>query len=99
MQAEQLAEDVERVVVVNSEEELDSKLKADAAKLLVLLSTVTWCRPCKSLKRPLEVIFWLGCNLQTARSAGLQSRLQRAMGSSPKVANSFFLSTRDCRLL
>ena len=55
MQAEQPAEDMERVVVVNSEEELDNKLKADAAKLLVLLSTVTWCRPCKSLKRPLEV--------------------------------------------
>ena len=45
----------EKVVVLDSEEELDSKLKDDAAKLIVLLSTVTWCRPCKTLKRPLEV--------------------------------------------
>ncbi|KAK9842761.1 hypothetical protein WJX74_001948 [Apatococcus lobatus] len=52
--AEQPAEEKERVVIVNSEEELDEKLKADATKLLVLLSTVTWCRPCKTLKRPLE---------------------------------------------
>ncbi len=43
------------MVVLDSEEELDSKLKDDAAKLIVLLSTVTWCRPCKTLKRPLEV--------------------------------------------
>ena len=55
MQAEAEGEGEERVVVVNSEEELDEKLKADAAKLVVLLSTVTWCRPCKTLKRPLEV--------------------------------------------
>ncbi|KAK9861221.1 hypothetical protein WJX84_009103 [Apatococcus fuscideae] len=50
--AEQPAEEKERVVIVNSEEELDEKLKADATKLLVLLSTVTWCRPCKNPQTP-----------------------------------------------
>jgi hypothetical protein len=43
------------VVEIESEEELDSMLAEDSESLTVLLASLTWCRPCKTLAKPLQV--------------------------------------------
>jgi hypothetical protein len=39
---------------IESEEELDALLAAEPGTLTVLLASLTWCRPCKSLAKPLQ---------------------------------------------
>ena len=43
------------VVEIESEEELDKILQEDKDSLIVLLGSLTWCRPCKTLAKPLQV--------------------------------------------
>jgi hypothetical protein len=43
------------VVEIESEEELDKILQEDKNSLIVLLGSLTWCRPCKTLAKPLQV--------------------------------------------
>ena len=43
------------VVEIESEEELDKILQEDRESLIVLLGSLTWCRPCKTLAKPLQV--------------------------------------------
>lgn len=43
------------VVEIESEEELDTLLREDSESLTVLLASLTWCRPCKTLAKPLQV--------------------------------------------
>lgn len=38
-----------------SEAELDEVLQKDSGKLVVLMASMTWCRPCKGLQRPYQV--------------------------------------------
>ncbi|KAK9917519.1 hypothetical protein WJX75_005258 [Coccomyxa subellipsoidea] len=42
------------VVEIESEEELDTLLREDSESLTVLLASLTWCRPCKTLAKPLQ---------------------------------------------
>lgn len=42
---------------IESEEELDALLSEDSESLTVLLASLTWCRPCKTLAKPLQVCF------------------------------------------
>ena len=43
------------VVEIESEDELDKILQEDKDSLIVLLGSLTWCRPCKTLAKPLQV--------------------------------------------
>ena len=43
------------IVEIESEEELDSILQERKDTLIVLLGSLTWCRPCKTLAKPLQV--------------------------------------------
>lgn len=43
------------VRLIFSEEELDGLLRDEAGSLLVLMSTVTWCRPCKGMQKSVQV--------------------------------------------
>lgn len=43
------------VIEIESEEELDRLLTEDSESLTVLLASLTWCRPCKTLAKPLQV--------------------------------------------
>ncbi len=52
------------VVEIESEEELDALLSEDKESLTVLLASLTWCRPCKTLAKPLQV--------QTNKGLGLK---------------------------
>ena len=45
------------VLEIESEEELDRILQEDKDSLTILLGSLTWCRPCKTLAKPLQVIF------------------------------------------
>ena len=47
------------VNLVFSEAELDTLLKEDAKSLIVLMSTVTWCRPCKGMQKGVQVCLLL----------------------------------------
>ena len=42
------------IIDVESEEELDKMLAEDPDSLTVLLASLTWCRPCKTLAKPLQ---------------------------------------------
>ena len=42
------------IIDVESEEELDKMLAEDPHSLTVLLASLTWCRPCKTLAKPLQ---------------------------------------------
>lgn len=44
------------VLEIESEEELDRILQEDKGSLTILLGSLTWCRPCKTLAKPLQVI-------------------------------------------
>ena len=64
------------VVEIESEEELDALLAADSASLTCLLASLTWCRPCKTLAKPLQVRSpWhsQASSLTTARAGGAPS--------------------------
>jgi thioredoxin-like negative regulator of GroEL len=52
--AKQIPEAANGVYIITSSEQLDAFLKLYADKVVVLLSGLSWCRPCKSLTRPLE---------------------------------------------
>lgn len=41
-------------VQVESSEQFDSLIKLHPDKVVVLVAGLSWCRPCKSLGRPLE---------------------------------------------
>ena len=43
------------VAEIESEEELDKILQENKDSLTVLLGSLTWCRPCKTLAKPLQV--------------------------------------------
>lgn len=43
------------VVEIESEEELDKILSENKDSLTILLGSLTWCRPCKTLAKPLQV--------------------------------------------
>ena len=43
------------VLEIESEEELDRILQEDKDSLTILLGSLTWCRPCKALAKPLQV--------------------------------------------
>lgn len=43
------------LIEIESEEELDRLLTEDSESLTVLLASLTWCRPCKTLAKPLQV--------------------------------------------
>ena len=47
------------VLEIESEEELDKILQEDKGSLTILLGSLTWCRPCKTLVKPLQVIIAL----------------------------------------
>ncbi|BDA48418.1 probable calmodulin-like protein 5 at N-terminal half [Coccomyxa sp. Obi] len=44
------------VIEIESEEELDKLLTEDSESLTVLLASLTWCRPCKTLAKPLQAL-------------------------------------------
>ena len=43
------------IVEIESEEELDRILQERKDSLIVLLGSLTWCRPCKTLAKPMQV--------------------------------------------
>ena len=47
------------VLEIESEEELDKILQEEKGSLTILLGSLTWCRPCKTLAKPLQVIIAL----------------------------------------
>lgn len=64
------------IVEIESEEELDKILQERKDSLVVLLGSLTWCRPCKTLAKPMQV--------RSASRACRAEGLQRP-GASPAV--------------
>ena len=53
--------------------DLDAMLAEDKDALVVLMSTLTWCRPCKGLAKPFQVhLFWQAC-MRALSHVGLRS--------------------------
>lgn len=61
---EQLQRFPGEVNLLFSEQELDDIIKEEASSLVVLMSTVTWCRPCKGMQKAIQVRE-LGCTQQS----------------------------------
>ena len=62
------------VLEIESEEELDKILQEEKGSLTILLGSLTWCRPCKTLAKPLQVLtlgsgFWCLRHGQSSASA------------------------------
>lgn len=51
---EQLQRFPGEVNLLFSEQELDDIIKEEASSLVVLMSTVTWCRPCKGMQKAIQ---------------------------------------------
>ena len=65
------------VLEIESEEELDKILQENKDSLTILLGSLTWCRPCKTLAKPLQVItalqrYWCLHHGQPSASARLK---------------------------
>ena len=63
------------VLEIESEEELDKILQEDKDSLTILLGSLTWCRPCKTLVKPLQVttVLWSLRHGQPSASASSEA--------------------------